>query len=370
MGAYEPTRYPLAPAAWGTGEELPVEQLMQAALFSDFGSTKGTTFIDVTLEPNPLSGGWRVRHNGAALGHIPAWQRQRYSDMERINGSILVPATVASVHFHKETGQFDLRVILPPPQLAVPRNNAPDGAIVLPPGDMVVIDTSRGEFWADKLQALSPSQWLVGFQVMDNADIVVTLDQRVLGVIGEDEAASVAAILDAAPATQVFARAYLLNGMAGLDIAPAKEAEDPALLNVPALKVADSRPRRPWSCVDFPDGSWAVTVERSHATDPADTIYPSPGARLVSLGGSAAQADRPVQPAPPAQLAAPAPAAEPSDPVPSNETTFDADLTVGFSPTTTWAVAGSYLTEVEKVRMRRAQRQHQPDGEEGGLHRK
>lgn len=350
-------RYPLSPAIWGAGEEIQLTHVVQAALFTDFTPQRATRYIDVDLEANPLSGTWRVRYNGAVIGSVPAADRARFPDIERVHRSLLRPGTTASVSFNAETGQFEPAVILPPPLLSVPRNDTPAGAWVLPPGDMLVIDTSAGEFSAEELALLSPGQWFVALHRI--ADTVVALyDGRVIGSFNGTDAADITAAVDEAlsmGAPEVYARAVLLDGMAGLDVGH----PDEGVVLVPALSEPDARPRQPWSLVDFPDGSWAVTVEHDYVVDDEDVLRPRHTARYVSLAGG----PRPEEIAAPTEMFGVVDDAPASTPEP-------AEAPVSATPGHDVKGAGDYLTETEKVRLRRAQRAKQASGRKAhGRHR-
>ena len=130
--------------------------MVQALLFSEVTSTFGTTYLEVRLEPDPLTRGWRVRAGEHVIGAIAAAVRSRFPAIERIHASGFVPSTIAGARFDSERGRCDVQVYLPPPQMCVPRNNAPAGAVVLGPGDMIAVDTSTGEFTAAELAARSP----------------------------------------------------------------------------------------------------------------------------------------------------------------------------------------------------------------------
>lgn len=345
--------YPLAPSVWGAAVQLPVRDVVQAALFSQFAAHRGTAFIPVHLQPEPLSGGWKVRQaNGAAIGTLPASDRERFDDLRRVEASLLMPETLAEVYLSPTTGRFEVNVLLPPPELIVPRNDAPSTAVVLPPGDMVIIDTSKGEFTADELAMRSPGQWLVALHVIGGA-VAATLGDKVLGGV-EWEGEPAELIGDSR--SEVYARAVLLDGMAALDIAP----EQPAA-SVPALKVPDHRPVRPWALVDFPDGTWAVTVERDFAVDEADTLRPTHTSRYVSLSG----ADRPDDVAAPTEMFhtvdLPEPERKRATPIATPIASAQAAAEVAEVE-----AAGEFLTEVEKVRLRRQARLSR----RGGRHRR
>lgn len=348
--------YPLPPSTWGVAVEIPLEHVSQAALFTDFAGTRGSTYVPVVLEANPLNASWRVRvHNpvsaaghlpGPVLGEISPQWRALYDETERIHSSFFKPVTLAAVKLDREAGRFEVNVLLPEPELAVPRNNAPEDAAVLPAGDMLVINTAEGEFDGAELDKRSPGQWFVGLQLVDGT-VVATLDGHVLGTVAEDEVAEWVRAFDRGT---LWARALILNGMAALDAGAPDEGVD----TVPPLTSEPIRPITPWQVIDFPDGSWAVTVERDAATDPQDTVRPKHTARYVSLEGKGRPEDLAAPTEMFARLDEPEAPAEVAEPTPA--------------PT---AVAQDqpqkrYLTEVEKVQLRRRKRGRR----RGGRHRR
>lgn len=344
-------QYPLAPSTWGAGVEVPVYHVSQAALFADLAGLRGTIYVDVALEANPLNRSWRVRRGstgdlpGPVLGEIaPEW-RSHFPDIERVHSSFLQPTTVAAVKLDREAERFDVHVVLPEPQLAVPRNNAPDAAAVLRPGDMLVLDTSVGEFSAAELEAYSPGQWFVGLVPLDGATLA-TLGGRVLGAIAGDDAVAARSWFDGIAPGGLWARAVILNGMAALDAAGPDEGTE----RVPALAVAPARRSEPWQLIEFPGGDWGVTVERDFATDPDDEVKPRHTARYVSLGGDGR----------PEALGAPTEmfgrVDEPAEP----------SQQPALTPVAAQHADGGYLTEVEKVQIRRKQRGRK----RGGRHRR
>ena len=346
-------QYSLAPSTWGAGVEVPVDHVSQAALFSDFAGRKGTTYVDVVLEANPLNRSWRVRRRsggelpGPVLGEVaPEW-RAHFDEVERVHSSFLQPATVAAVSLNTVTGRFEVHVVLPEPQLAVPRNNAPEEAAVLLPGDMLVIDTSVGEFSADELAARSPGQWFVGLLPIDGTALA-TLDGRVLGAIAGPDGEAVLEWLAGFPNGGLWARAVVLDGMAALDAG----APDEGTESIPALSAAPQRRPEPWQLIEFPGGGWAVTVERDFATDPADAVMPKHTARYVSLGGGARPED----------------IAAPTEMFGRVDEPDDTEAPKRPEPTAVAAqnTRDGYLTEVEKVQLRRKNRKRR----RGGRHRR
>jgi|GEM_PF-899152 len=292
-----PRIYPLAPATWGEGVELPVDNVVQAPLFNDFAGMAGMAHEEVLLQPNPLSGSWRVRLLGASIddqesaqgrviGEIDPYYRERFTDMRRVDASLLMPKTSATVAWDEAAGQFAVRVLLPPPLLAVPRNDAPDDTLTLPSGEMLVVDTSMGEYTREEITARSPGQWLVALHHIGSL-VAITLGPKLLGAIRGDEATQLISYMQAthtdSQVPQLYARAVLLQGMAALDVA--EPSEDNPAYPVQQLKVPDVRLAKPWSLIEFPDDTWGVSVERDHVADPGDYLHPKHTARYVSLAG-------------------------------------------------------------------------------------
>ncbi|WP_146183431.1 hypothetical protein [Corynebacterium liangguodongii] len=309
-----PTSYLLAPSAWGAGEEIPVVDVVQAILFGGLADPSTTTYLDVSLEPDPLTRGWRVRtSDGCIIGAVEEGERQRFEALDRVHAAGHVPTTVAGAQIDTSRGAFLLDVYLPPAQLCVPRNNCPAGRAVLPAGDMYPVDASRGELDAAELAGRSPGQWIVGLDLVRDV-VVASLGGRVLGPLGDDDSAALAPLVAGGAAC---ARAHVLEGMVGLDVS----AGAPAPL--PAIAEERFEPVEAWHVTDFPDGTWGITVERDRAVDEEDRAHPAAGARRVS-----------------------SPAAG-----------------IDFTPTTSFrASAVTYLTEVEKLALLRRQDSHRGSG--------
>lgn len=348
-----PQFYPLAPSTWGAGVEIPVDHVVQAALFSDFPGLRGTAYVPVVLEANPLNGSWRVRRlNEGALGPVlgevaPQW-RQHYPDIERVHAAFHRPTTVAAVRLDPARGLYGVDLYLPQPQLAVPRNNAPAAATVLPAGDMLVVDTAVGEFSAGELATLSPGQWLVGLQLDDDSasHVLIILNGRVLGALAGADAAAVSAWLEQHDAGNLWARAVIVDAMVGLDVGSPDEGAG----HVPAI-AEPTRAARPWQVIEFPSGGWAITVERDSAIDPGDVVKPRHTARYVSLKG----APRPEELGAPTEMF-------------GRVDTHERPDRAGALSAQPARLGGEreYLTEVEKVRLRRSQRKRG----RGGRHRR
>ncbi|WP_342319469.1 hypothetical protein [Corynebacterium mayonis] len=326
-----PARYPLSPSAWGTAVEVGVDKPVQAFLYSDLGASTSMHFIEVALEPDPIENSWRVRYDGGILGVIDAAQRATFPHINRVHETALTPHTMAGIKMDAD-GRYSATVFLPPAELAVPRNNAATPETVMPPGDMYVVDTSTGEMTAGELNAASPGQWFVTLSVLDGI-VVVSLDGRVVGSLSPTEShylIHAGKNLEAATA-----RAYIIEQMVGLDLAVEGNAERvPALRNAEHADTLTSASKDIEAVTTFPDGSWAVTVAAENAVSGADMSTPRANARRVK--GVYDERD---------ELSLRDELGAPQEP------------SVDFTPTKTWHIsAGNYLTEVEKVRLRRQRR--------------
>lgn len=344
----EPTpRYPLTPTTLGDGANVRVGNLVQATLFDHISTVAGSEHnlaTSVELEPHALTGTWRVRWPlafGAIIGEIDAATRADYPLVDVIHECGFIPAAQASFELDRITGIYDVIVHLALPEFVVPRNNPVDGAMVLPSGsggvhERLPVDVTAGDYTEAETKRLSPGQWLVGLNIHENT-VVVTCDGRVLGALGERDSVEVRALLemlidDPAP---VLARAMAKDGTVTLDIA--RQSTVQAMRNLPTLPVSEMPQPNSFQVFEFGDGTVAVTVDSSVAVDPDDQPIPAGNARTVILPDTISE-----------------PPTKPIDETPTEP--FPAPI--GFTPPSHDSVASenNYLSEVEKVRVRRAQR--------------
>lgn len=221
----------------------------------------------------------------------------------------------------------------------------------------VYVHVADGEFTAAETMLMSPGQWLVGLHLHGHT-VVVTCGGRVLGTLDARQSGPVREKLAAlfAQNVDVKARAWAVDGSISVDVTrtpgifPVRTLPPLPLpagpeIDIPAAEV-----------YEFADGSLVVTVDLSAAIDPEDWVYPRPGARTVD----------PVHPAQPAATLFPEePLVQPAAPEAAHESAQDAPTQyfpafVDFNPSHTddgeAAASETYLTEVEKVRLRRARR--------------
>lgn len=365
-------RYPLAPFAIGGGSDLSVGNLIAATLFTYAGTPDASDPLNTTveLEPDPLTGAWRVRWpaaHGSIIGDITAHERAPFHSVDTLHEAGLVPAAQATITFDRLTAAHRVVVHLAPPALCVPRNNLLPGALLLPgtvAGESpVYVHVADGEFTAAETMLMSPGQWLVGLHLHGHT-VVVTCGGRVLGTLDARQSGPVREKLAAlfAQNVDVKARAWAVDGSISVDVTrtpgifPVRTLPPLPLpagpeIDIPAAEI-----------YEFADGSLVVTVDLSAAIDPEDWVYPRPGARTVD----------PVHPAQPAAPIFPEePLVQPAAPEAAHhaeyreESAQDAPTQyfpafVDFNPSNTddgeAAASETYLTEVEKVRLRRARR--------------
>ena len=166
--------YPLARPPAGTDvHSLPMEKVSQAILFSHLRTAEliepTGALIPVALIPDLLHGGWRVRWGYGTIGSLPAGMREIFGDVGRVHDERMEPCAFARVTINRERGLLDVAVELPAPELTVPRNSLPAGALVLPQGRRRPATLPAGR--DRQLLGL-----LVGEDVMVDGVVVATLD--------------------------------------------------------------------------------------------------------------------------------------------------------------------------------------------------
>lgn len=254
--------YPLARPPAGTDvHSLPMEKVSQAILFSHLRTADliepSGALIPVHLVPALARGEWRVRWGYGTIGSLPAGMREVFRDVNRVHGERMDPTAFARVSINRERGLLDVAVELPAPELAVPWNSLPEGAMVLPQGRRYPATLPAG---ADR-QLLG---LLVGEDVTIDGEVVATLDP----VIAHRMQTHLAGDLP------VGVRVFVVDGEAFLDV----DAGEPVAIHplpgpVPEPEPTPAPPRGP-----RPEDPWDVMVEAAELVDPAPT-----GPRTISF---------------------------------------------------------------------------------------
>lgn len=247
--------YPLAPTALGEARAYEVEGL---SLGPAWNYAVISDRLPVSLSPNPVNGGWFVRTAAGALGTLVAEAREDYPDLMRVLRSGFQPATVAEIS-PAGRGRLRMEVRLPTPPFAVPRNNLPERALLLPPGTGVLLDTIAADgISAAELAEISPAQLLVTLTRVAG-EIVAVYNNRPLGVLPEDWApagfAEQVAQLHRA-GTPLAARVFCGEELIALDAAP--ELID-AAQPLPELSEPAPRPPHPTDLT----GEWDAVLDTS-----------------------------------------------------------------------------------------------------------
>ncbi|STC70121.1 Uncharacterised protein [Corynebacterium pilosum] len=334
----EQPHYRLTPTALEDFVRLPVNDIVATSIFAHMVPSDDETTVPVTLTVDPLTQAWRVRWEFGVLGEIPAEVREEFSSLNRVIASGFVPETKATISAGGPAG-IEVAVLLPPPDLAVPRNDVSPEAWILPTGSAFTVDTSDGEIDALDLVLYSPGQWLVTLVELDGT-VVATIDGRAAGTISEGLNDTLLRYLRAAqqrhPDAPIAVRGFIVDSDVVLDAGFPRADE----YQLPALKVPDDRPRSARQLFLAEDGALVVSVDRVAALDPADEANPhSHARRVVSPHGMASEPDDASEEKP----------ESPAAPDPQPEATLE-------PAENSLPIDGAYLTEVEKLRARRAQR--------------
>lgn len=253
--------YPLARPPAGTEvHSLPMEKVSQAILFSHLRTAEliepSGTLIPVRLVPDLVRGGWRVRWGYGTIGSLPAGLRKVFRDIDRVHAIRHEPATFARVCINRDRGLLDVSVELPAPDLAVPWNSLPEGALVLPQGRRFPAELPAGGGPDRQLLGL-----LDGTDVRVAGEVIATLDPFIAHRMQEHPAGP----------GPLGVRVFVVGGEAFLDV----DHGEPEVIQPLAEPVAPPPPE------PEPDlsGPWSVTVDGAELVDPLPTgsrIVPSP----------------------------------------------------------------------------------------------
>lgn len=253
-----PPTYPLAPTALGEARAYEVEEL---ALGPAWNHAASTDLLQVSLAPNPVTGGWFVRTRHGALGQLDAEAREEYPQLQRVHRSGMEPATIAQLS-HLGDGLLAMDVLLPAPPFAVPRNALPAAALLLPQGEGLLLDTSTADgVSAEEIAAVSPAQLLVTLSSVAD-EVVAVYDNRPLGVLPAVRtplgfAGQVAAFQQAG--TPLAARAFCGDNLIAVDVAADLiDAAQP----LPALS---EPPPQPYQPIDL-SADWEALIDATEVS--------------------------------------------------------------------------------------------------------
>lgn len=236
-------RYPLPPQHLGAEHVAILEHIVAASALSLPGLSAGPVTVEVTLEPDNLTGGWRVRGPAGYLGWLDATEAAEFPDLERLRTSHLQASTWAAVELADAALDVAVHLGLGPWQVA--RNDLPAGALLLAGGHGVPIDTAASsDITAAQLRDMGFSSFFVTLQLVGGT-VVAVLEDTVLGTVAAP--GYVRELLD--QGTTVCARAYAATGLVAVDLPTAEiaataafDAPVPTLTTPPAAPALPPRP--------------------------------------------------------------------------------------------------------------------------------
>lgn len=245
--------YPLATSYFGVEHVAILEHVISGTVLSIPGVGSQPALIDVSLEPDTYSNGWRVRSEFGFIGFLDEVEAAEYPDLHRLKASQATPQTVATVGI--VDGELEVAVSLGLWPWMVPVNDQPAESALLAGGHGAVIDSAAGDLTDEQLSHLETQQFFVTLKVIDDA-VVASCGDTVVGPCGvlsqlPGLRAAYAAAQEAG--TVLAARAYSGGGMIAVDI-PAEDATDTELFSptVPPLRVQSGRTALPSTTTSRP----------------------------------------------------------------------------------------------------------------------
>ncbi|MDK4310349.1 hypothetical protein [Corynebacterium accolens] len=245
--------YPLATSYFGVEHVAILEHVISGTVLSIPGVGSQPALIDVSLEPDTYSNGWRVRSEFGFIGFLDEVEAAEYPDLHRLKASQATPQTVATVGI--VDGELEVAVSLGLWPWMVPVNDQPAESALLAGGHGAVIDSAAGDLTDEQLSHLETQQFFVTLKVIDDA-VVASCGDTVVGPCGVlSQLPGLRAAYAAAQevGTVLAARAYSGGGMIAVDI-PAEDATDTELFSpaVPPLRVPSGRTALPSTTTSRP----------------------------------------------------------------------------------------------------------------------
>ncbi|MDK4278881.1 hypothetical protein [Corynebacterium accolens] len=245
--------YPLATSYFGVEHVAILEHVSSGTVLSIPGVGSQPALIDVSLESDTYSNGWRVRSEFGFIGFLDEVEAAEYPDLHRLKASQATPQTVATVGIID--GELEVAVSLGLWPWMVPVNDQPAESALLAGGHGAVVDPAAGDLTESQLSQLETQQFFVTLKVIDDA-VVASCGDTVVGPCGvlsqlPGLRAAYAAAQEAG--TVLAARAYSGGGMIAVDT-PAEDATDTELFSpaVPPLRVPSGRTALPSTTTSRP----------------------------------------------------------------------------------------------------------------------
>ncbi|MDU7103366.1 MAG: hypothetical protein E6332_08785, partial [Corynebacterium sp.] len=170
--------YPLATSYFGVEHVAVLEHPVLGTALSIPGVAKHAALVNVSLEPDTYTNGWRVRSDFGFLGFLDEVEAAEYPALERLKASSAQPQTIATVEV--VDGQVEVAVSLGLWPWMVPVNDQPQGTALLSGGRGVLIDAAAGDLSPAQLEQMGTQQFFVTLDDLAGT-AVATCDDTVLG---------------------------------------------------------------------------------------------------------------------------------------------------------------------------------------------
>lgn len=262
--------YPLAPSYFGVEHVAILEHVNFSTALSIPGLAQQPALVDVSLLPEPTTGGWRVRSDFGFLGALDGEESAEYPALNRLRTAAMIAATHATVEI--VDGEMEVAVALGLDPWMIPANNQPAGTALLSGGHGALVRVAEGELTAHQLREMGAKQFFVTLALLDDT-VLATHDNLVLGPCAElSDAPALATAFAAASQSgaSLAARAYAAGGRIAVDL-PLDPA-DPAELFAPAVPPLPLDPEKPAipPALD-PDADWEFTTPADPLASPLPT---------------------------------------------------------------------------------------------------
>ncbi|MGM1311059.1 hypothetical protein ACS0VK_08560 [Corynebacterium striatum] len=363
--------YPLAKSYFGVEHVAVLDNVVLSTALSLPTLSEAPLALDVTLEADAFTGGWRVRSHFGILGYLDAQEAADYPALDRVRASGLQLSTRATVEILPAEGCVDVAVSLGLAPWMIPNNDQPAGSVLLCGGLGLLVDTASGQLNDAQLDQMGTQQLFVTLHDVEG-DIVAATPGTVLGgVAAAGQQPHLNAILEraAGQGTTVAARAFSADRRLAVDV-PSPDATEFFAASVPALGIPPSRPAIPPATVE-PTTFMAWETGLDAADFSADLPH---GMRHIA--SPTATQPEPVTAQPEPVATQPEPAAQPESAAPGQAHAELADLvshmpgqqTLAWRDLPTATAPGRFSSESARVRARRSQRD--AAHRRGGNHRK
>lgn len=262
--------YPLAPSYFGVEHVAVLEHVNFSTALSIPGLAQEPALVDVSLLPDPTTGGWRVHSDFGFLGSLDGAESAEYPALNRLRTAAMNPATHATVDI--VDGEVEIALALGLDPWMVPANNQPAGTALLNGGQGALVRVAEGELTAYQLRTMGTKQFFVTLVLLDDT-VLATHDNLVLGpCAGLSDAPALAAAFAAATQSgaSLAARAYAAAGRIAVDLP--LDPEDPAhpaelfMPAAPPLPIDPDKPAIP--PVLNPNADWEFTAPADPLTSP------------------------------------------------------------------------------------------------------